>query len=111
MTDQRLLPQATSALAEPANAPPGVAWPAAGPDHVRADSGERRRPGRVAQVNPHLVALLRDPAMAEIARLEAALAATSQDQLRVAKGLAAGLGLALPLWGALALAARWLLNN
>ncbi len=59
---------------------------------------DRRRPDRKADVSPHLLPLLRHSAASELARLEAELAQTSQDQLGEAKGLGWGIGFAIPLW-------------
>ncbi len=67
-------------------------------------SVDRRRPGRTAIVNPHLVSLLRNVDLAARATDEKLLDPT--DELRIAKGLASALALSVPMWALLVWAVR-----
>ncbi|MBN9559944.1 MAG: hypothetical protein J0H14_04335 [Alphaproteobacteria bacterium] len=84
-------------------------------DEVAASDGgdvkiDRRRPGRPEHVSPHLIPLLRNAAEAEIPPDDAPVADRTQDDLGPAKGILAGLGLAIPLWGLIGLAVWWVLR-
>ena len=80
---------------------------------------ERRRPDRVEFTNPHVIALLRDPtavdpaALAEISEPVEDLSTTSEDNdnLAPAKGVLAGLLLALPFWALIGTGAWFLLRG
>jgi hypothetical protein len=77
---------------------------------------ERRRPGRIEYSNPHVIALMRDPTTLDPAAPadvpgpfhDPDTPADDGDGLAPAKGILAGLVLALPLW-ALIGAGAWLL--
>jgi hypothetical protein len=81
---------------------------------------DRRRPGRLNNVDQSLVPLLRDPAGVEISDDELtfheppstdllAVAVTSEeDTLGVARGVAWGILLALPFWAAVAAFVYWI---
>jgi hypothetical protein len=79
---------------------------------------ERRRPGRVEFTNPHVIALLReptafDPAVSvEISGVEdLSTADDDSDNLAPAKGILAGLLLALPLWALIGAGAWFFLRG
>lgn len=80
---------------------------------------ERRRPGRVEYVNPHVIALLRAPtaldpgASVEIsgAAEDLVTADDDGDNLAPAKGILAGLLLALPLWALIGAGAWFFLRG
>ena len=59
---------------------------------VRQGGNERRRPGRIENISPHLIPLLRHPT----GFVEPVPA---EDNLRLPKGIAVGVLLAIPLWG------------
>jgi hypothetical protein len=76
---------------------------ALGPAYLRSNAADRRteaarvgrrRPGRVAKANPHLIPLLRDPASADYV----APADRLGDDHGPAKGIAMGLLLVAPFW-------------
>lgn len=69
-----------------------------------AASPERRRPGRVENVNPALIPLLREETVRDDAVLERA-----GDDLDPARGIGVGIVLGVLLWAALAFALYWLL--
>ena len=58
---------------------------------------DRRRPGRLDQVSPHLVPLLRTSSVAEAAAADMAEGMPG-DALAPAKGIAIGLALSVPVW-------------
>ncbi len=60
----------------------------------------RRRPERVAQVSPHLIPLLRNPATVDIPALLRAPAALPflEDDFAFVKGIGFALVLSVPLW-------------
>jgi hypothetical protein len=79
-----------------------------------ADTGDvktdRRRPGRPENISPHLIPLLRNAASVELPPDDAPAADRTRDDLGPAKGIIAGLGLAIPLWGLIALGVWWLVG-
>jgi hypothetical protein len=80
---------------------------------------ERRRPGRVEYTNPHVVALLREPTALDLDAppdisgpfQDLSTADDASDDLAPAKGILAGLLLALPLWALIGAGAWFLLGN
>lgn len=82
-----------------------VAAPDAG--EVKTD---RRRPGRPEHVSPHLIPLLRNATGLEIPPDDVPIVDHTRDDRGPAKGLMAGLGLALPLWVLIALGIWWLVG-
>ena len=66
---------------------------------------DSRRPGRLGQVNPHLVPLLRDPTGAV---LPAPVPGTAEpgileDDLSIARGIGVALVLSVPIWAVIGL--------
>jgi hypothetical protein len=61
---------------------------------ARQGTADRRRPGRIENISPHLIPLLRQPTVV----VEPAPVLTVDD-LRLPKGIAIGVLLAIPLWG------------
>lgn len=74
-----------------------------------ATSVDRRRPGRLAQVSPQLLPLLRAEERAKLPMLEEALEASDR-HLDTGPGVALGLGLGALLWVAM-LAGGWSLAS
>ena len=80
---------------------------------------ERRRPGRVAYTNPHVVALMRAPTALDPATSAEVSAPfedlgtehDDSDNLAPAKGILAGLVLALPLWALIGAGAWFFLRG
>ena len=64
----------------------------------------RRRPGRNDQASPHLIALLRSPATADIPMPPSGELDTPPlgDDLMPARGIIFGLALSVPLWAGIA---------
>lgn len=80
----------------------------AGPD--AAPLVERRRPGRVAYANSHLIDLMRRPATdAEPQPLSLAEQVEDPDNLVAARGIALGILMAVPLWLVIVLLGWWLI--
>jgi len=73
---------------------------------------DRRRPRRLNQVSPHLISLLRRPSAANRSAppLDIVDAASSDDDLAVARGLGVGLVLSVPLWAVIDLIVRAVLR-
>ena len=66
---------------------------------------DSRRPGRPGQVSPHLIPLLRNPAIVEIptSPLSTAEVRSFNEDLSMARGFGIGLLLAIPAWSAIGL--------
>jgi len=78
------------------------------PDSANAETApDRRRPGRLPDVSPGLLPLLRNPVAVEIPAEKAPDAGYTRDELDAAKGIAVGIFLAVPLWCLIALAIWW----
>src|SRR5450631_3717553 len=60
----------------------------------RQVSGDRRRQGRIENISPNLIPLLRQPTVV-------AEPTPAGDDLRLPKGIAFGILLAIPLWAAI----------
>ncbi len=67
---------------------------------------DRRRPGRLAEVNPELLPLLRRT-VTPVDDLLARAAEARRTQLAAARGFGFGLMFSIPLWAGLAAGARW----
>ena len=72
----------------------------------------RRRPGRLAEVNPRLVPLLRNAAHEDVPTvlLTRAERSSLNEDLSMARGFGLGLLLAIPAWGAIGFVAWALLR-
>ena len=68
---------------------------------------DRRRPGRLTDVSPDLIPLLRDPVAIEIPSDDALAPEHSRDELGAAKGIVVSLLLAAPFWFLIALGIWW----
>ena len=70
---------------------------------------DRRRPGRVRNVNPHLIQLLRDPCEPDTSGPAQETAPSDQpdDDLAPARGIVLGITLSIALWAILILLVRW----
>ena len=68
---------------------------------------DRRRPGRVENVNPSLVPLLRGQATS--GEPDSKTQFGDPDQLGATRGIALGVVLSLPLWTGILLLGRWAL--
>ena len=71
-----------------------------------ATQGERRRPGRLRDVSPELLPLLRTAGDAP----EPDTVESVSDGLSPARGIAIGILLAVPVWGVVALLVWWWLR-
>jgi len=98
----------------PERGPPG----AEGQTTATSTLVERRRPGRVEFINPHVIALLRNPTTgdpdtsAEFSEpLEDLGTSEDNDNLAPAKGILAGVLLALPFWALIGAGAWFLLRG
>jgi hypothetical protein len=68
---------------------------------------DRRRPGRLKDVSPDLIPLLRDPIAIEIPSDDALAPEHPRDELGAAKGIVVSLLLAAPFWFLIALGIWW----
>lgn len=77
-----------------------------------ADIKGRRRPGRIDQLSPHLIPLLRDPSTADIPALLPGKVDLPplQDDLVPVKGILFSLALSIPLWASIAMIVRAVLR-
>lgn len=75
---------------------------------TEASVSDRRRPGRVNNVSPELIPLLRSQP-AEPAS-DAPPQFGDHDQLGAVRGIAIGAALSAPLWVGIALLGRWILS-
>ncbi len=75
---------------------------------TEAAASDRRRPGRLKQVSPELIPILRTSEMSPI--LDQEMALEDADQLSGMRGIASGLALSIPLWVGIAYVGRWLLT-
>jgi len=98
----------------PERGPPG----AEGQTTATSTLVERRRPGRVEFINPHVIALLRNPTTgdpdtsAEFSEsVEDLGTSEDNDNLAPAKGILTGVLLALPFWALIGAGAWFLLRG
>lgn len=75
---------------------------------IPAAPNDRRRPGRIDNINPNLLPLLRNPAPPESA--DADLVGLPCDDLKPAKGIVAAILIALPFWILVALGGWWVFH-
>ncbi len=81
--------------------------PPVAPAVAEAAASDRRRPGRLKQVSPELIPILRTAESAPTLEEDMAL---EDDQLAGMRGVAFGLALSVPLWVGIAYVGRWLLT-
>lgn len=82
----------------------------ASPDVVQATQLDRRRRGRPENVSPNLIPLLRNATSLEISPDDAPVTDRVRDDFGPAKGIIAGLLLAIPLWSLIALGVWWIVG-
>lgn len=68
---------------------------------------DRRRPGRLKDVSPELIPLLRNPAAIEIPSDAPLAPEHARDELGAAKGIVVGVLLVIPFWLLVALGIWW----
>lgn len=86
---------------------------AAAQTSLEAASKDRRRPGRMDNVSPALIPLLRqnsNPADSSCLEGQDELLLDSGDDLGPARGVVVGAALSLPLWAFIIYAGHWMLS-
>ncbi len=74
---------------------------------AEAAASDRRRPGRIRQVSPELIPILR--ASERATTLDQELELEGYDELAGMRGVFSGLTLSIPLWVGIGYVGRWLL--
>lgn len=74
---------------------------------AEAAQTDRRRPGRIEQVNPSLLPMLRTD---ELPTLDDTIEFDEPDQVSAARGVFVGVAISAPVWIAIISIGRWLLS-